>query len=116
MQVLEEERLYSNFINSLKSEETKKNYSYALKKYMAYHTMKDYSDLMLADREEKIKQYVIYLQSRGVSKSKFKILFASLKNFYEMNDVEDIKWRKLKRFMGEEVPTHEDRCYTHEEI
>ena len=33
-----------------------------------------------------------------------------------MNDVEDIKWKKLKRFMGEEVPKHEDRRYTHEEI
>jgi hypothetical protein len=49
--------------------------------------MKGYSDLMLADREERIKQYVIYLQSKGVSKSKFKILFATLKNFYEMNDI-----------------------------
>ena len=33
-----------------------------------------------------------------------------------MNDVENIKWRKLKRYIGEEIPEHEDRCYTHEEI
>ena len=101
MQVLEEERLYSNFINSLKSEETKKNYSYNLKKYMAYNSMTKCSDLLLADREEKIKRYVIYLQNKGVSKSEFKILLAALKNFNQKNDIEDIQWRKLKRFMGE---------------
>ena len=33
-----------------------------------------------------------------------------------MNDIEDIKWRKLKRYVGEEQPKHEDRCYTYEEI
>ena len=42
--------------------------------------------------------------------------FASLKNFYEMNDVEDIKWKKLKRYAGEEQPKHEDRRYMVEEI
>jgi integrase len=71
---------------------------------------------MATDKEEKIKEYVIHLANLGASKSRFRILFASLKNFYEMNDVDDIKWRKLKRFMGEEVPRHEDRRYTYEEI
>ena len=33
-----------------------------------------------------------------------------------MNDVEDIKWRKLKRYVGEEQPKHEDRRYRNEEI
>ncbi len=83
---------------------------------MQYHSMSNYSDLLLADRESKIKEYVIYLQKKGVSKSWFMTLFASLKNFYEMNDVEDIKWRKLKRYEGEEQPKHEDRRYTYEEI
>jgi integrase len=111
-----DDHLFSNFINSLKSADTKKHYSYELKKYMEFHSMTDYSSLMVTDREDKIKQYVIHLSNQGASKSRFTILFAALKNFYEMNDVEDIKWRKLKRFMGEEVPKHEDRRYTHEEI
>ncbi|MGB8159721.1 MAG: site-specific integrase, partial [Nitrososphaeraceae archaeon] len=115
MQALED-NLFSNFINSLKSPETKKNYSYALKKYMDFHSMTKYSDLMLADREDKIKHYVIYLSNKGVSKSWFMLLFSSLKNFYEMNDVEDIKWKKLKRYAGEDQPKHEDRRYMDEEI
>ena len=33
-----------------------------------------------------------------------------------MNDIENIRWRKLKRCMGEETPNNEDRCYTDQEI
>jgi integrase len=115
---LQESNLYSNFINSLKSEDTKKHYSAALRQYMRYYGMTKYSDMLLPDKAEKIKQYVIHLANKpgGTSKSVFSILFAALRNFYEMNDIEDIKWRKIKRFTGEELPKHEDRCYTHEEI
>lgn len=116
MQILDESPLYSNFINSLKSEYTKRNYAYYLKQYMKFHNFTEYSSLMLTDKEERIKQFVIHLRTKEASKSQFKILFATLKNFYEMNDVENIKWRKLKRYIGEEIPEHEDRCYTHEEI
>lgn len=115
---LQESNLYSNFINSLKSEDTKKHYSAALRQYMSYYGMTKYSDMLLSDKTEKIKQYVIHLANKpgGTSKSVFSILFAALRNFYEMNDIEDIKWRKIKRFTGEELPEHEDRCYTNEEI
>ena len=71
---------------------------------------------MASDKEEKIKEYVLHLRSKQASKTQFVQLFATLKNFYEMNDVEDIKWKKLKRFVGEEVPEHDDRRYSHEEI
>jgi integrase len=83
---------------------------------MQFHSLTNYSSLMVTDKEEKIKGYVLHLRSKQASKTQFVQLFATLKNFYEMNDVEDIKWRKLKRFIGEEVPEHEDRRYTHEEI
>jgi integrase len=33
-----------------------------------------------------------------------------------MNDVDSIHWKKLKRFIGETKPQHEDRAYKHEEI
>jgi hypothetical protein len=71
---------------------------------------------MVTDKEEKIKQYILHLRSKEASRTQFVQLFAVLKNFYKMNDVEDIKWRKLKRFIGEDVPEHEDRRYRHEEI
>jgi integrase len=41
---------------------------------------------------------------------------ASLRKFYEGNDIENIRWHKLSGYMGELTPKNEDRCYTHEEI
>src|ERR1041384_1861501 len=113
MQILEEKALYSNFINSLRSPVTKQVYSSELRQFMKYHGLTSYSSLMVTP-EDRIKEYVISMQ--GVSKAKFKILFAALKNFYEMNDVEGIRWNKLKRFCGESPALHEDRAYSHEEI
>ena len=91
MQILDESSLYSNFINSLKSEYTKRNYAYCLKQYMKFHNFTEYSSLMITDKEERIKQFVVHLRTKEASKSQFKILFATLKNFYEMNDVKVIK-------------------------
>jgi hypothetical protein len=82
---------------------------------MQFHSLANYSSLMVTDKEEKIKQYVLHLRSKDASRTQFVQLFATLKN-YEMNDVEDIRWRKLRRFIGEEVPEHENRRYTHTKI
>lgn len=84
---------------------------------MKFHHIENYSSLLAAnDIEDKIKDYIISSVERQLSTSFIKIFLASIKNFFEMNDIENIKWRKLKRFMGEETPVHEDRCYTYEEI
>ncbi len=83
---------------------------------MKFHHMTTYSQMMVTDREEKIKQYVLHLVSNNMSSSAQRITMAALRNFYLMNDIEDIKWHKLKRFMGEETVPNEDRRYTHEEI
>ena len=58
---------------------------------MQFHSITEYSSLMVTDKEERIKQYVLHLRSKEASKTQFVQLFATLKNFYEMNDVEDIK-------------------------
>lgn len=83
---------------------------------MTFHNFNEYSSLMATDKEEKIKQYILHLRNKEASNSQFKMLFCTLKNFYEMNDVDDVKWNKLKRFQGEELPQHEDRRYKHREI
>lgn len=112
-----EDKIYSNFLHSLKSAKTKEIYEHALKQFMKFHHIEDYSSLLVAsDIEDKIKDYIISVVDRQLSTSFINIFLASIKNFFEMNDIENIRWRKLKRFVGEETPIHEDRCYTHEEI
>lgn len=117
--VLEEEQIYSNFINSLRSPKTKQNYTSALKQYMRFHGLENYSQLVSMSNFqifEAIKSFILDLVNRRSSTSNINMCLAALKNFYEMNDIEDIKWNKLKRFRGEETAFHEDRRYMHEEI
>ena len=84
---------------------------------MKFHNIESYSLLLGSqDIEDKIKQYMMNIRSRELSTSFMTIFLSAIKTFYEMNDIENIRWRKLKRFMGEETPRHEDRKYTHEEI
>ncbi len=112
-----EDKIYSNFIDSLKSSKTKDVYDKALKQFMKFSNITSYSSLLqTSDIEEKIKQYIIDVRNRELSTSFMHIFLSSIKAFFEMNDIENIKWRKLKRFMGEKTPKHDDRCYNHEEI
>ena len=112
-----DKQVYSNFIDSLRSAKTKEVYDKALKVFMKFHNIESYSLLLGSqDIEDKIKQYMMNIRSRELSTSFMTIFLSAIKTFYEMNDIENIRWRKLKRFMGEETPRHEDRKYTHEEI
>src|SRR6266496_4103529 len=92
--------IYSNFIDSLKSPKTKEKYAYFLKSFMQFHRIEkeDYAALF-ADPDQKIKDYLIAASKRDLSKSHFCIMISALKNFYQMNDFDDIKWNKLKRFI-----------------
>ena len=114
-----EKIIYSNFINSLRSAKTKDVYDKSLKQFMKFSNVESYYSLLLLanqDIEEKIKQYIIDVRDRELSTSFMHIFLTSVKAFFEMNDIENIRWHKLKRFMGEKTPKHDDRCYNHEEI
>ena len=115
----EEERIYSNFINSLRSPVTKEQYANALKHYMKFHGLVHYSELVSMPSSqifEYIKSFIISMVERGCSTPNMDSHIYALKNFYDMNDIEDIRWRKLKRFRGEQTEAHESRRYLHEEI
>ena len=113
-----EDKVYSNFMDSLKSSKTKDVYDKALKLFMKFHKIQSYSLFALGyeDIEEKIKQYIMNIRSRELSSSFMNVFLSSIKAFYEMNDIENIRWHKLQRFMGEKTPKHEDRCYSDNEI
>lgn len=115
----EEERIYSNFIDSLRSPVTKEMYAIALKHYMKFHGLTTYSQLITMSRDqifESIKSFILSMVERGCSTPNMDCHIYALKNFYDMNDIEDIRWHKLKRFRGEETEPHESRKYEHEEI
>jgi len=100
---------------------------------MKFHDIKDYSTLLklgisittikngqiqtqTAEIEDKIKSYFVERIKNNISTSDMTGFLASLRKFYEGNDIENIRWRKLSGYMGEVTEKNEDRCYTHEEI
>jgi site-specific recombinase XerD len=119
MQVLDESSIYSNFIDSIASKFTKASYVNSLKNFMLYLKIDKYSDLVTMPHDQiydSIKSHILFLRETKMSTRSITIKLYALKCFYDMNEIENIKWKKLKRFRGETSDVNEDRGYTHEEI
>ena len=58
------------------------------------------------------------MRERGLSSSSMCGFYYAIKHFYDSNEVDLglLKWKWLKKFMGEATPIHEDRPYNKEEI
>jgi len=67
-QVKDEEEVYFNFINSIKSEVTKKVYEDGIKLYLKYCNLSKLSELLnVADPQKKIIEYIMSLRKKGLS-------------------------------------------------
>ena len=111
----EDKAVFSNFYDSLKTVKTQKNYLNCIQQYMRFLKTDSYASLLDGKISENIKSWI--LDRRGkVSSGAIDVHIYALQHFYEMNDVDNISWKKLKRFKGEETPTYEDRGYSHTEI
>lgn len=85
---------------------------------MAFYKFTNYTELFsnIDVVHSEIKGYILDMKARHLSTSTINNNFSALKIFYEMNDFDNIKWNKLRRFRGEEPESNEDRAYRHEEI
>ncbi|MGC2432080.1 MAG: site-specific integrase, partial [Nitrososphaeraceae archaeon] len=119
MLVLNEENIYSNFIDSVASPFTKETYASSLKQYMTFLQINKFSDLVSMEQSrinENIKSYILHMKKSGRSTKSIRSLLNGVKSFYNMNDIENIRWKKLQKFIGEDSEINEDRAYYHEEI
>jgi integrase len=109
---------YRNFINSIRSEQTKYQYIYALARYMDFLNLQNPTDLMFSDDIKQIQShlidYIVSLKS-NMSYSTRKVRCSAIFTFYTMNDV-ILNKKRLYRYLGEPVRTHRDRAYAIEEI
>jgi integrase len=109
---------YMNFINSLKSPETKIQYRKTLLKFIQHYNITSLDGLLSFTRkdvEEMITKYVTNMNARGLSYGYINLVMCSIFHFFEMNDVV-LNKRKISKFMGEHKKMNKDRAYTHEEI
>ena len=112
-------RPYLNFINSIKSEYTKRVYRRALIRYLQKNkiikSLEDMLTLPIQDIENKLVDYLLGLKNDNLSSSFVDLNFSALKHYYFMNDVR-INKEKIGKFLGEQKRKNTDRGYTTAEI
>src|SRR5215213_8541911 len=107
---------YFNFINSLKSPNTKTTYIQCLKQYMNYHKVKAVDDLLIGDQrliQSNIIEYLVSLQQ--ISYGTRYLYSAVIRHFYDINDIL-LNWKKINAFLGQSNKVVNDRAYTKQEI
>jgi site-specific recombinase XerD len=115
--VLLQGRPYDNFINSLKSQETKQEYRKCLVKYLNHYktTLESMLSLPIRETEDNLIDYIQLLRKQNLSRAYINVNFCALKHFYFMNSVV-INSVKIGKFLGEDVKKNNDRGYNTTEI
>jgi integrase len=115
----EQQIVYSNFLDSLRADETKRKYAYSLSKYQEFLGLKDVNELLLDNNvrtiENAIISYILKMRKEGYSFSSLNTRLAAIVHFYTMNDIV-INRKKIGKYLGEDIKTVRDRAYTIEEI
>ena len=114
---------YLNFINSLKSKETKRKYIYLFAKYLEYLNIsyEELASTKLLKRdirtiESDIILYMTRLKDeKGYSFASLNTSLAAITLFFTMNDI-IVNRKKIGKYLGEHIKTIKDRGYTHDEI
>ena len=86
---------YSNFINSIKSDVTKKIYEYNLRLFMEFCSIDKYEDLI--GQENKIIPYLMSLRDKKLSFNSISTRLNAIYHFYDMNDV-FLNKKKIKMY------------------
>jgi integrase len=117
--VLQQSNAYMQFVNSLRSRETRLHYTNWLSDFLKYLNISCDKVLELEAKQlqQKIINYIINLKdNRGLSPSSIRSHISAVQTFLVINDFEGINWIKVKKFMGEFYKVAVDRPYTREEI
>ncbi|MFN2434509.1 MAG: hypothetical protein ABR515_03950 [Nitrososphaeraceae archaeon] len=112
----DEEEIYFNFINSIRSEVTKKIYEDDIRLYLKFCNSSKLSDLLsLSDPQKKIIEYIMSLRQRGLASNSISTRLLGVYHLYEMNDM-PLNKKKINMFKGEFFRKVIDRAYKPEEI
>ena len=86
MQLLDES--YSNFVNSINSDQTRQVYEYTLSRFLKHYQLDLDSFLKLSQQD--ISNYIInYLVNKKISRQYKTVIFSAIKHACEMNDVNE---------------------------
>jgi hypothetical protein len=83
---------YLNFINAMKSNDTKKGYNGAIRRYMNHLKLKNVDDLLIHAQsprliEAQIIDWIMSLRNDNLAYATIKFLIAPIFTYYQLNDV-----------------------------
>ena len=81
----QKEDVYSKFVNSIKSDVTKKIYEYNLRLFMEFCGINKFEDLI--GRQNQIITYLMSLREKKLSYNSISTRLNAIYHFYDMNDV-----------------------------
>jgi hypothetical protein len=111
---------YSNFINAIGSEATKKGYNGALRRYMNHLQISEVDNLLIHAQSPKMIQsqiidYIMTLRNNNVSYNTIKFLIAPIFTYYQFNDV-GLNRKTISKYLGEFKRVVKDGRYTNDMI
>jgi integrase len=110
---------YSNFINSVNSDITRREYNTNFSYFMKFCQVQTYEDMLLipiTHIESKVRDYIVLLRhTRKLSPATVHNYITPIIHFYEMNGIV-INWKRLKKFKAKVYNVIEDRPYNREQI
>ena len=113
------EEAYSNFINSINSEFTRKEYNLKFNYFMQFCNLANHQDMVLiseSDLESRIRDYIIYLRhDKRLAPTTVSSYITPIAHFYEMNGF-TLHWKRLKKFKAKHYSVIEDKPYSREQI
>ena len=113
----EDSQPYFNFINSIKSPDTKLTYKKSLLQFINYCRLPSASSLKTALTAEELRDKIIrfFLENKNFSRNTQRVRLATIKHFCDMNDIV-LNWKMIGKFVHSDVPKLADRGYSHDEI
>lgn len=102
-------------LESCKSEHTKKQYSYSLKKFFNFVGGQDKLPNDRKEIEDKIIKFIVSLKKEGMSYYGISNYIVPIKSYYAINDI-TLNLKKIGKFMPECKRAKKDKAYEHEEI
>lgn len=101
----EKEDAYFNFVNSINSDVTRKNYKYLLSRFLKSCDL-DLDSLLKMPQQELSNLIIKFLVPQKISIQYKTVIMATIKHACEMNDV-ILNWKKLKKFIKSEKTDNE---------
>jgi len=105
------------FQNGIKSEETLKNYTYYLDRFISFYKIRDYDALVVIPQEKiqiMVEDYVMDLKKR-VNPNSVPIFLYAVQAFFDSNDI-DLRWKKIRRLYPAKIKISGEKPYTTKQI